>query len=43
MSNAETTDPKVLLGHHLKKLKLPTFLAEYDKIARPGSHRLPIR
>lgn len=34
MSKAETTDPTVLLGHHLKKLKLPTFLAEYDKIAR---------
>ena len=31
---SETTDPKVLLGHHLKKLKLPTILAEYDKQAR---------
>ena len=30
----ETTDPKILLGHHLKKLKLPTILAEYDKQAR---------
>ena len=27
-------DPKVLLAHHLKKLKLPTILAEYDKQAR---------
>ena len=26
--------PQVLLGHHLKQLKLPTFLAEYDKLAR---------
>ena len=24
----------VLLAHHLKTLKLPTFLREYDKIAR---------
>ena len=28
-------DPKVLLSHYLKALKLPTFLREYDKIARP--------
>jgi DNA replication protein DnaC len=26
--------PQVLLGHHLKALKLPTFLREYDKLAR---------
>ena len=26
--------PQVLLTHHLKQLKLPTFLAEYDKLAR---------
>jgi len=25
--------PRVLLGHHLKALKLPTFLREYDKVA----------
>ena len=25
--------PQVLLGHHLKALKLPTFLREYDKLA----------
>ena len=31
---AEVADPKVLLAHHLKKLKLPTILAEYDKQAR---------
>ncbi len=29
-----TDTPQVLLEHHLKKLKLPTFLSEYDKIAR---------
>ena len=29
-----TDTPQVLLDHHLKKLKLPTFLNEYDKIAR---------
>jgi hypothetical protein len=26
--------PQVLLAHHLKALRLPTFLREYDKIAR---------
>ena len=26
--------PQVLLGHHLKQLKLPTVLCEYDKLAR---------
>lgn len=26
--------PQVLLGHHLKSLKLPTFLREYDKVAQ---------
>jgi DNA replication protein DnaC len=29
-----STTPQVLLGHHLKALKLPTFLREYDKVAR---------
>ena len=29
-----TDAPQVLLHHHLKKLRLPTFLAEYEKIAR---------
>lgn len=28
------TTPQVLLAHHLKQLKLPTFLREYDKVAR---------
>ena len=26
--------PQLLLAHHLKALKLPTFLREYDKLAR---------
>ena len=26
--------PQVLLAHHLKQLKLPTVLREYDKVAR---------
>ena len=26
--------PQILLGHHLKQLKLPTVLREYDKVAR---------
>jgi DNA replication protein DnaC len=33
--NTLTTDtPQVLLEHHLKQLRLPTFLREYDKVAR---------
>ena len=33
--NASTPDtPQVLLEHHLKALRLPTFLREYDKLAR---------
>lgn len=32
---AATADtPQVLLEHHLKQLRLPTFLREYDKVAR---------
>ncbi|MCP5088639.1 MAG: ATP-binding protein, partial [Rhodobacteraceae bacterium] len=31
--------PQVLLGHHLKKLRLPTFLAEYDKLAQQCAAR----
>ena len=26
--------PQLLLSHHLKALELPTFLREYDKLAR---------
>jgi DNA replication protein DnaC len=29
-----TDPPEILLQHHLKKLRLPTFLAEYTKLAR---------
>src|SRR5512134_1166504 len=29
-----TDAPQVLLAHHLKALKLPIFLREYDKLAR---------
>lgn len=29
--------PQILLAHHLKALKLPTFLREYDKIARQSA------
>ena len=29
-----TDKPQLLLAHHLKALKLPTFLREYDKLAR---------
>jgi DNA replication protein DnaC len=29
--------PQVLLAHHLKALKLPTFLREHDKLARQGA------
>ena len=33
--NTATVDtPQVLLEHHLKQLRLPTFLREYDKVAR---------
>ena len=29
-----TDTPQLLLNHHLKTLRLPTFLREYDKLAR---------
>jgi DNA replication protein DnaC len=34
LSRPSGPDPRVLLAHHLKTLKLPTFLREYDKLAR---------
>jgi DNA replication protein DnaC len=38
MSTPSPADlPHVLLAHHLKALKLPTFLREYDKVARQGA------
>ena len=33
-SGIMTDTPQVLLAHHLKALKLPTILREYDKVAR---------
>ena len=37
-ANTTTADtPQVLLEHHLKMLRLPTFLREYDKVARQSS------
>src|SRR5471032_937571 len=29
--------PQILLAHHLKQLKLPTVLREYDKVAREAA------
>jgi hypothetical protein len=29
-----TEAPKILLAHHLKTLKLPTFLRDHEKVAR---------
>ncbi len=29
--------PQVLLQHHLRKLKLPTFQSEHAKLARPAA------
>ena len=37
-ANTTTADtPQVLLEHHLKMLRLPAFLREYDKVARQCS------
>ncbi|MFW5661587.1 MAG: hypothetical protein ACOC05_09405 [Oceanicaulis sp.] len=37
--------PEILLRHHLKKLKLPTVLREYEKLARQcaAESRAPLR
>ena len=32
--------PQLLLAHHLKALRLPTFLREYDKIAHNAPPRV---
>ena len=32
-----TEAPQILLDHHLKTLKLPTFLREYEKQDRQGA------
>jgi len=34
--------PQVLLNHYLKTLRLPTFLREYDKLARQCAARRSI-
>lgn len=34
MSNTTNDTPQLLLAHHLKSLRLPTFLREYDKVAK---------
>ena len=34
MSEVTNDTPQVLLTHHLKSLRLPTFLREYDKVAK---------
>ena len=34
MTDASPATPQILLAHHLKALKLPTFLREHDKLAR---------
>ncbi len=36
-SGATSGTPQLLLGHHLKQLKLPTILSEYDKVAREAA------
>lgn len=32
-ASADIPAPRVLLGHHLRQLKLPTILREYEKVA----------
>jgi hypothetical protein len=32
-----SSTPQILLGHHLKALRLPTFLREYNKLARQSA------
>lgn len=34
MTQNQIQAPQILLSHHLKALRLPTFLREYDKLAR---------
>ena len=34
-----TDTPQLLLAHHLKSLRLPTFLREYDKVANQVQQR----
>ena len=37
-----TDTPQVLLAHHLKALKLPTFLREYVALRVMASKKLPL-
>ncbi len=32
--------PQILLAHHLKALRLPTFLREYDEWPAPNAHQI---
>ena len=41
MSAMTADTPQVLLEHHLKALRLPTMLREYDKVARTCARRRP--
>jgi len=34
LPSSPDTPPALLLGHHLKQLRLPTILREYEKVAR---------
>lgn len=36
--NTNAEKPQLLLKHHLKQLKLPTFLAEYERQAHECAH-----
>jgi hypothetical protein len=36
--NTTVEKPQLLLKHHLKQLKLPTFLAEYERQAHECAH-----
>ena len=36
-----THAPEILLEHHLKKLKLPTVLREYQKVAVNAELKIP--
>jgi hypothetical protein len=37
-----TATPQILLAHHLKQLRLPTILREYDRSPRPVPARVSI-
>jgi len=39
VSETQDNDPKVLLGHHLKTLTLPTILAEYEMHVRDALNK----